>query len=133
MATSRVRRRLRWAVAGALLLAIGLGVAWLGASSGEPARGPEPGRSLYRDHCVSCHGPDGRGGWRARLLFLSPGNLTAPEVTAAPDRYLADLIRNGGATIGKPGMPSFGFALGQAEVEAVIAYLRALPATAGPR
>jgi mono/diheme cytochrome c family protein len=127
MATSRVRRRLRWTGAAALLVAIGLAVAWLLASPGEPARGPEPGRSLYREHCMSCHGPDGRGGWRARTLFLNPGNLAAPDVAAAPDRYLADLIRQGGATVGKPGMPSFGFALGQAEIEALIAYLRALP------
>jgi mono/diheme cytochrome c family protein len=90
--------------------------------------GPEPGRSLFHGHCATCHGSDGRGGsWRARLLLLRPGNLTSPETAALPDAYVADIIRQGGSTFGKPGMPSFGFTLTDAEVQALIAYLRALP------
>lgn len=93
--------------------------------------GPEPGRALFHAHCATCHGADGRGGsWRARLLFLRPGDLAATETASLPDRYLADIIRDGGSSIGKPGMPSFGFALGDAEIRALVAYLRALPARA---
>jgi len=43
------------------------------------------------------------------------------------DQYVADLIRHGGSTYGKPGMPSFGFVLSEAEIEAVIQYVRSLP------
>lgn len=90
--------------------------------------GPEPGRTLYQLHCATCHGPDGRGGtWRARLLFLWPGNLASPATAALTDQYLADIVRQGGATLGKPGMPSFGFILGPGEIEALVRYLRSLP------
>ena len=37
------------------------------------------------------------------------------------------------ATLGKPGMPSFGFALSEAEIQALVAYLRALPLARAPR
>jgi mono/diheme cytochrome c family protein len=43
-----------------------------------------------------------------------------------PDRYLVDLVRHGGASFGKPGMPSFGFVLSEAEIEAVVQYVRTL-------
>jgi mono/diheme cytochrome c family protein len=93
-------------------------------------RGPEPGRALFQTHCASCHGAAGRGdSWRARLLFLRPGNLASPAMASLPDQYLADVIRHGGATFGKPGMPSFGFVLSDAEIEAVIQYVRSLPRT----
>ncbi|MGH7268577.1 MAG: c-type cytochrome, partial [Candidatus Rokuibacteriota bacterium] len=91
----------------------------------EVAPGPEPGRSLYRTHCAECHGPDGRGRtWHARLLLLRPGDLTAGPL---PDRYLQDIIRHGGASFGKPGMPSFGFPLSDAEIAALVEYVQALP------
>ena len=93
-------------------------------------RGPEPGRALFQAHCASCYGAAGRGdSWRARLLFLRPGNLASPAMASLPDQYLADVIRHGGATFGKPGMPSFGFVLSDAEIEAVIQYVRSLPQT----
>jgi len=94
--------------------------------------GPEPGRTIFHGHCATCHGSDGHGGsWRARLLLLRPGNLASPETAALPDAYLADLIRQGGSTFGKPGMPSFGFTLTDPEIQALIAYLRTLPAASG--
>lgn len=119
------------------VLALGLGAA-AGAAlllpPSPPPPGPEPGRALYRAHCAGCHGADGRGRtWRARLLWLRPGNLADPAAAALTDAYLADLIRHGGATFGKPGMPSFGFALSEAEIRALVAYLRALPRAAGAR
>jgi len=88
-----------------------------------------PVQRLYFSNCATCHGSDGRGSWRATLLFLRPGNLTDPR-TLAPldDAYLLGLIKNGGATLGRPGMPAFGFHLSDAEIRDLIAYLRALPA-----
>jgi len=124
-----VRRGLAWtgAVAGVLLVCLVAAVLLVPLPPSPP--GPEPGRSLFQTHCATCHGADGRGGsWRARLLLLGPGDLTVPGMAALPDQYLADVIRHGGTNFGKPGMPSFGFALGDAEVQALVAYLRALPA-----
>jgi mono/diheme cytochrome c family protein len=39
---------------------------------------------------------------------------------------VAEIVRHGGASFGKPGMPSFGFQLDDAEIAALVAYVRAL-------
>ncbi len=124
-----MKRALRWGTAAAALAAVGAVTVLLLAPIPDGPPGPEPGRALFHAHCATCHGADGRGGsWRARLLLLQPGNLADPRATALPEAYLADIIRHGGATFGKPGMPSFGFALSDAEIRALVVYLRALPA-----
>jgi mono/diheme cytochrome c family protein len=43
------------------------------------------------------------------------------------DEYLFLLIKNGGATIGKPGMPAFGYHLTDDEIRELVRYLRTLP------
>ncbi len=122
-----MKRALAWAVTGLALGAVALAIAAVLAPLPPSPPGPEPGRSLFHAHCATCHGADGRGrSWRARLLFLRPGNLAAPETAALPDQYLADIVRHGGAMFGKPGMPSFGFTLSDAEIQAIVAYLREL-------
>ncbi len=123
-----LRRLVPWLAAViALTLAVAVVVLLL-TPAPPPPRGPEPGRALFRAHCVTCHGADGRGRtWRARLLFLRPGDLTRSEMAALSNEYLTELIRQGGAGFGKPGMPSFGFVLDQAEVDALVRYLRVLP------
>jgi mono/diheme cytochrome c family protein len=122
-------RRLAWGCAAVVLLALGAGAVALVSRPPAPSpRGPEPGRTLFQTHCATCHGAAGRGdSWRARLLFLRPGDLSSPAMASLPDRYLADIIRHGGSSFGKPGMPSFGFVLTDLEVEAVIQYVRTLP------
>ena len=125
------RGALAWGLAGAALVALVAGGAALVSAPLPPSpRGPEPGRQLFQTHCATCHGAAGHGdSWRARLLFLRPGNLADPAIASLPDQYLADVIRHGGSTFGKPGMPSFGFVLSDAEIEAVIQYVRSLPRT----
>jgi len=120
-----------------LRVAAGLGLAGLGVLLGalllaRPAPGPavEPGsgHALYLAHCATCHGESGRGdSWRARLLFLRPGDLTDRErMQALSDQYLFDVIKHGGASFGMPGMPSFGYHLTDDEVHALVAYVRTL-------
>jgi mono/diheme cytochrome c family protein len=123
------RRALACTLAGAALVALIAGaIALVRAPLPASPRGPEPGRSLFQTHCATCHGPAGRGdSWRARLLFLRPGNLANPAMAALSDQYLADIIRHGGSTFGKPGMPSFGFVLSAEEIDAVVQYVRTLP------
>ena len=89
---------------------------------------------LYLRQCATCHGSDGRGSWRATLLFMRPGDLTDPRTLASlDDQYLLELIKNGGATLGRPGMPAFGYHLSDADIRELVVYLRTLPARNRPR
>ena len=76
---------------------------------------------------MTCHGPDGRGSWRASLFLIRPGNLAdAARLDQRSDQYLVDIIKNGGAPIGRPGMPAFGAALSDEEIRELVAYVRGL-------
>jgi mono/diheme cytochrome c family protein len=87
-----------------------------------------PVQRLYLSQCASCHGANGGGSWRATLFLMRPGDLADPRTFAQKtDQYLFDLIKNGGATIGKPGMPAFGFHLTDDQMRELVAYVRALP------
>jgi len=44
-----------------------------------------------------------------------------------------EVLLGGGATIGKPGMPGFGFHLSEAEISELVAYVRSLSAHDRPR
>lgn len=111
------------ALAGVGLLTGGL--AWL-LNDPRPQPGASRGERLYVSFCVGCHGVDGRGSWRAALFLIRPGDLTAG--TAQPERYVFDLIKHGGASIGRPGMPAFGAQLSDEEIRELVVYVRSLPA-----
>ncbi len=86
------------------------------------------GQRLYLTYCASCHGANGHGAWRAWLFLLRPGDLgDARLVDALSDEYLVTLIKNGGATIGKPGMPAFGYHMTDEQIRELVRYLRTLP------
>jgi mono/diheme cytochrome c family protein len=116
-------------ILGVCIAALGLftgGLAWL-LNDPRPPAGATRGERLYYAHCVECHGRDGRGSWRAALFLLRPGDLTAPgRLAEQSDRYLFDLIKNGGSSLGRPGMPSFGY-LNDDDIQAIVAYIRTLP------
>ena len=97
----------------------------------DPAPPPNalPAQRLYYLRCVSCHGVRGTGSWRARLFLIRPGDLAdSRRMATLPDQYLFDIIKHGGAPLGKPGMPGFGFHVGDAEIKELVAYLRTLSA-----
>jgi mono/diheme cytochrome c family protein len=88
---------------------------------------------LYLTLCAGCHGANGQGSWRATLLLLRPGDLARPGTSASlPDPYLFDLIKGGGATIGKPGMPAFGHHLADEQIRDLVAYVRGLSRAKSP-
>jgi mono/diheme cytochrome c family protein len=83
----------------------------------------------YLTRCATCHGANGRGSWRSTIFFIRPGDLADREaMSRLSDDYLFGLTKNGGATIGKPGMPAFGYHLTDAEIRALVAHVRALSA-----
>ncbi len=95
----------------------------------DPAAPPgaSPAQRLYYLRCVNCHGTRGTGSWRAMFFLIRPGNLAdSRRMATLPDRYLFDIIKHGGAPLGKPGMPAFGFHLNDGEIGELVAYLRTL-------
>ena len=88
-----------------------------------------PVQRTYLTRCAPCHGANGHGSWRATIFFIRPGDLTDRRAMAQlSDDYIFSLIKNGGAAIGKPGMPAFGYHLSDSEVRALVAYVRTLSA-----
>ena len=114
-----------------ILLGLGLfagGLAWLLDTPTPPPGTPRVAR-LYLGLCATCHGESGRGSWRATLFLIRPGDLAdSTRMAGHTDQYLADIIKNGGAPIGRPGMPAFGGSLGDDDIRALVAYVRTLGA-----
>src|SRR2546426_9288734 len=112
-----------------ILLGLGLfvgGLAWLLDTPTPPPGTPRVMR-LYLGLCATCHGEDGRGSWRATLFLIRPGNLVdSARMAGHTDQYLADIVKNGGAPIGRPGMPAFGAVLSEDEIRELVAYVREL-------
>lgn len=117
-----------FAVAIAVIGLFAGGLAWL-LDTPAPPPGATRGERVYYALCVSCHGVTGRGSWRTTLFLVRPGDLSDPaRLSAVSDQYLFDLIKNGGAPIGRPGMPAFGTALTDEQIREVVQYVRSLPA-----
>jgi mono/diheme cytochrome c family protein len=112
-----------------VLVAIGAftgGLAWLLDTPRPPAGAPKAER-VYLGLCSTCHGPDGSGSWRAALFLVRPGKLSdATTIGARSDQYLFDLIKHGGAPIGRPGMPAFGSTLTDDDIREMVRYVRGL-------
>ncbi len=92
---------------------------------GDPAKGKE----LFTKHCGGCHGPGGKGdGPAAAAINPKPSDLTnKASMAGLKDQYLFDLIKKGGAAVGKsPLIPPFESKLKDGEIRDVIAYVKSL-------
>jgi mono/diheme cytochrome c family protein len=122
--------RAKWlliVVGPAVALVIGTVVALLFVPHPVP-RNATPGQRLYLTYCAVCHAADGRGSWRATLFLIRPPNLADRRtVEALSDDYLFTLFKDGGATIGKPGMPAFGYSLTDDQLRELVRFVRTLP------
>ena len=127
---------------------IGLGAAVvLGAGlyaffgTGGPSEDADPGnqdqvalgQGVYRDNCASCHGAnlEGQKDWRTRNAdgtLKSPPHDESGHTWHHSDKVLFDYTKLGGAGMGPPGfksaMPGFGGDLEDAEIWAVLAYIK---------
>lgn len=75
------------------------------------------GQQLFVSMCAGCHGLDAKGGEHA------PNIATAGRVQKLSDSELTRIVHDG---IPAAGMPSFGSALKNDQIAAVVSYLRAL-------
>ena len=116
------------------IIAVGIitgGLAWL-LDTPSPPPGASRSERLYYAFCASCHGRDGRGSWRAALFLVRPGDLTnAERLRNISDAYRVDLIKQGGAPIGRPGMPAFGSTLSDEDIRLLVHYVRTLSSRQG--
>ena len=108
-----------------------------GAQAAERAAGPpqpaleqigslsRQGAKLYEQHCADCHGADGRGVPGAYPALAGNRAVTLPRL-----ENLLQAVLYGGfapATSGNPrpfGMPPFVMTLSNAEIAAVLSYIR---------
>ena len=95
----------------------------------------DEGERLYRQHCASCHGNDGRGlpalqSWPTDGTWLWPRDFTSGYLRGAADhRALAFRIR-----AGMPGSHMPPTALSTSETNALVGYVKSLiPDSAGDR
>ena len=89
----------------------------------------EKGKTLFAQYCASCHGASGKGDAPvAAALNPKPRDLTDKAYVAGlKDQYLFDLVKKGGAAVGKsPLIPPFGSKLKDEDIRDVIAYVRSL-------
>lgn len=98
----------------------------------------EAGAPLYREHCASCHGPEGDGeGPSAAGLNPKPVHLDdGAYMNRLSNAYLRRITAEGGAAVGKSSMmPGLEATLSEAEIRDVVAFVRSLaePAYRCPR
>ena len=99
-----------------LLVVAGMLVTSLAFRAAVPA---DNGEAVFKKNCVMCHGADGKG-----FAALKTPDFTDPKWQASmKDKQMRDIIKDG-----KKGtaMAAFGDKMSDAEITAVIGYIRSL-------
>jgi ubiquinol-cytochrome c reductase cytochrome c1 subunit len=95
----------------------------------QSAGDPRQGEALYRERCVLCHGGQGAGWDWGQKVARPPVPVPdlARVVPGRDDRFLFEVIRDGGEAVGQTRfMPAFGFQLSDQEVWHLVAYVKSL-------
>jgi len=84
------------------------------------------GAKVYKEYCVQCHGPKGKGdGPGASGLDPKPAVHADLPLSDYPEDYLYNLLYYGGKSVGKsPNMPDWGMTIPTQGLADLIAYLR---------
>jgi len=89
---------------------------------------PKAGKIKYDASCVGCHGATGKGdGAAAAALNPKPGDFTdGKTMISLSDKYLFNIIKNGGVAEKKSPLMPAGPKLKDQEVWDMVAYIRSL-------
>lgn len=121
------------AAAGAMV-ATAAGTASAADGSGA-ADEPLPGQALYQQHCVTCHGTEGKGdGPAGREIVPMPRDFSVGQFKfdadadgqTGTDRDLFLVIRNGAAAVGGNPLMTPWAHLGDERIRELVAYVRSL-------
>jgi thiosulfate dehydrogenase len=91
---------------------------------------PQNGKAVYQEHCLVCHGREGKGdGLLSASLKIPPANLASPLTQARADADLLKIIQ-----YGKPGtnMKPYKDRLEEEEIRDVLAHIRQLAQPGSP-
>jgi mono/diheme cytochrome c family protein len=111
-----------------LLLLTVCSVLWFG-SSDLSAGNAAHGQSIYDQLCWRCHGRSGKSdGPVSDAMNPRPRDLTdRAYMSTVSDEQLLTVIKHGGPSVGKsPAMMAFKDVLSDADIRALVAYLRTL-------
>ena len=89
-------------------------------TSAQAGNAKNPGKSIFQENCVFCHGDDGSGKTPPGIA-LGAHNLTSREVSKKSDTELAQTISQG-----RNKMPSFSNKLNDSQIHELILYIRTL-------
>ena len=104
-----------------ILTAVVAGLMLFPVSTVRANRGQEnaAGVATFRTKCAMCHGENGASSEVGKSMNVP--DLRSPAVQKLPDAELAKIIADG-----KGGMPSFKSSLSEAQIHALVKYIRSL-------
>ncbi len=91
------------------------------------ASAADEAKTQYATFCVACHGDAGKGdGVAGAALDPKPSDLSTTKMT---DDEMAKIIKEGGTAVGRSAMMSpWGAVMDEAQLKAMVAYIRTLAA-----
>ena len=110
------------------VLALVLGISLLAASDTQAAGDAAKGAEVYKSYCATCHGDTGKGdGIAAAALDPKPRDLSnADYVSGLTDEHIKKIATEGGTAVGmSAAMPAWGGIIPEADIDNIIAYIRA--------
>ena len=119
--TRQTRRPLTALTASALLLGFALSV------TAQDKAPPRTGRQVYESVCITCHGPDGRGGVNPALenIVKLPDFTDCAFAAREPDRGFLAVAHNGGPARGFSAlMAPWGGAYTEKELALAVSHIR---------
>lgn len=92
----------------------------LAISLAAPVFAQNSGADIFKSKCAMCHGADGQAATGMGKMMKIP-SFRSPDLVKAPESQLIDATKDG-----KGKMPAYKDKLSDAQIRAVVAYIRTL-------